>query len=174
MSNLIKLLPSFLREIKEYKEIFSSIEEEFNAFRIQMDKALQESSVETATDYGLDRYEKMLNIANSSNDVIERRFKIKSKLINQLPFNKKWLDNKLKSLVGEGNYIIKIDESNYEVTVQVSYIFPNVVKELSESLRNELPANLVVNVNLFRTEEAEVYVGGILHIGKFKQIGGIT
>lgn len=173
MSNLIKSLPPFLQEIEEYKKICSTEDIEIEKVDSKINELLNEISVETAESYGLTRYEKIFNITNAVDVTTEeRRFKIKSKLINQLPFNMKWLDNKLKKLVGEGNYKITLDTDNYKITVQISHVFPDVVDVMTRDLSEQLPANLIIIVNLFRTEMAKLYYGGIIHIGKNIKIGG--
>ncbi len=172
MRNLIKHLPLFLRDIREYKEIYNTEEIELKDLEKKVEEIIREASAETAKGYGLDKYEKILNIVKTTDVIDERRFKIKTKLTNQLPFNMKWLDNKLKNLVGEENYKITLDAENYKITIQISHIFPDVVTVIKEDLRQQLPANLIIIVNLFRTEMSKVYCGGIIHIGKFVTLGG--
>ena len=172
MRNLIKHLPRFLRDVREYKETCSVEEVEIKNLESKIEEIITEASAETASSYGLERYEKILNIANKTENLEERRFKIKSKLTNQLPFNMKWLDNKLKSLVGTGNYEINLDSENYQITIQISHIFPDIANVMNSDLRQQLPANLIITVNLFRTETSNLYVGGFIHVGKFIKIGG--
>lgn len=172
MRKLIEHLPRFLRDIKEYKETCSVEEIELKNLESKIEEIIIEASAETANSYGLERYEKVLNIINTTENVEERRFKIKSKLTNQLPFNMKWLDNKLKSLVGVGNYKINLDSENYQITIQISHVFPDIANVMNNDLRQQLPSNLIITVNLFRTETSNLYVGGFVHVGKFIKIGG--
>lgn len=172
MRNLINHLPPFLREIKDYKEICDTEEIELKNLETKIEEIIREVSVETASSYGLDRYEKILNVIKTTENIEERRFKIKSKLVNQLPFNMKWLNNKLRALVGDGNYKITLDSENYSITIQISHIFPDVATVMKNDLRQQLPANLIITVNLFRTETANLFVGGVIHVGKFVKLGG--
>ncbi len=172
MSNIVTYLPEYLQDIREYKEICSSENIELEQLEKRIEDVINEVNVQTASNYGLSRYEKIFNIVNTTTDIEERRFKVRSKLINQLPFNMKWLDNKLKNLVGEGNYKFTLDTDNYKITVQISHIFPDVVDVMTRDLSEQLPANLIIIVNLFRTEMAKLYYGGIIHIGKNIKIGG--
>lgn len=174
MRNLIEHLPLFLRGIREYKEIYRTEEIELKNLENKIEEIIREASAETAKGYGLDRYEKILNIVKTTDDIDARRFKIKNKLANQLPFNMKWLDNKLKNLVGEGNYKITLDTDNFQITIQISHIFPDIATVMNNDLRQQLPANLIITVNLFRTETSNLYVGGFIHVGKFIKIGGGT
>lgn len=172
MNNTISYLPAFLRKVREYKEICDVEDIEFEKLDSRLDEIINEIAVDTANGYGLERYEKIFNIVNNTTDVEERRFKIKSKLINQLPFNMKWLENKLKNLVGDGNYKITLDAKNYSITIQISHVFPDVATVINNDLRQQLPANLVITVNLFITETVNLHVAGLVHIGKFIKVGG--
>lgn len=172
MRDLIGQLPPFLQNIKEYKEICSAEYIELKDLEDKIEEIIKEISAETATGYGLERYEKILNIVNTTTNAEERRFKIKSKLTNQLPFNLKWIENKLKSLVGEGNFLIDLDNENYKITIQISYVFPDVANVLNRDLRLQLPANLLIMVNLFQTENANLYIGAKAHCGDFIKVGG--
>lgn len=174
MRNLIKYLPFFLQDIKEYKEICNSEEIELKNLESKIEEIIRESSAETANGYGLEKYEKILNVTKTTDDIEERRFKIKSKLTNQLPFNMKWLDNKLKSLVGKENYKITLDAKNYSITIQISHIFPDIATVVNNDLRQQLPANLVIEINLFRTEKINLHVAGLVHIGKFIKVGEVN
>lgn len=173
-NNILQYLPEYLQEIREYKEICSTEDIELEQLENKIEEVIKEVNVQTASDYGLSRYEKIFNIVNTTTDIDERRFKVRSKLINQLPFNMKWLDSKLKSLVGAENYKINLDSENYQITIQISHIFPDIATVMNNDLRQQLPANLIITVNLFRAETSNLYVGGFIHVGKFIKIGGGT
>lgn len=165
MRKLISHIPPFLEDIREYNEIFNAEEEEMKKIENEIEKIIQEVSVETAVDYGLDRFEKILNIPNVTNDIYERRFNIKSKMISQLPFNMNWLENKLKSLVGTGNYTISLNPNNFQLSIYISHIFPDIVNNLNTTLRQEIPANLVLIINLFKSDDINTYIGSFIHRG---------
>ena len=62
MRKLIEHLPRFLRDIKEYKETCSVEEIELKNLESKIEEIIIEASAETANSYGLERYEKVLNI----------------------------------------------------------------------------------------------------------------
>lgn len=95
----IEYFPLYLKDIREFKIISNLEDEEIEKIKKQVEKLLQEAVVVTAESYGLQRYEKIYNINNTSDDVVVRRFNIISKINNRAPFTLKWLDNKLKQLV---------------------------------------------------------------------------
>lgn len=170
MSNIVTYLPEYLQDIREYKEICSSENIELEQLEKRIEDVINEVNVQTASNYGLSRYEKIFNIVNTTTDVEERRFKVRSKLINQLPFNMKWLENKLRNLVGVDNYKIVLDANNYQITIQISHVFPDVAEVLINDFSKQFPANLVIVINLFQTEIAQLYVGATVHVGDIQKI----
>lgn len=144
--NLIENLPSFLQDFKEYKEICSKEDIELDKLKSEIEKILHETIVGEAKSYGLDRYEKIYGLENASNSISTRRFNILSKMNNRIPFTIKWLDNKLRQLIGENNYKIEVDYNNYKITIRLTYAFNNVIDLLQKELREQLPANLEISI----------------------------
>ena len=97
--SMIEYLHSFLQEVREYKEIYKAEDIELEELKNKINELLDETVVNRANSYGLERYEKIYNIKNISNDIETRRFNILSKINDRVPFSLKWLDNKLKQLV---------------------------------------------------------------------------
>jgi len=161
----IEYLPSFLNEIEEYKQIFNAGDTELSNVYDVIENIVKETIVQTAENYGLQQYEKIYNLSNSFGNVSERRFNIQTKMISQLPFNLEWLNNKLTSLVGENGYTINLNRNTYSLTIYVSHIFLEIANELNDTLRKEIPANLVLTINLFKAEEISNYTGCFIHKG---------
>lgn len=162
---LIEYMPTFLQEVQEFKEIFNSEDIEIEDIKERISELLDEVVVQTAKSYGLDRYEKIYGITNITTDIERRRFNILSKINNRIPYTLNWLKNKLNNLVGKDNYEIILDHNNYKITVNVAALFNDIAIVLNKDLREQLPANLLITVNLFQTEQCETYYGGIVHIG---------
>ena len=57
--NLIKYMPPFLKEVREFKEIFGAEDIQIEKLNNQINSMLREVIVKTAEDYGLRRYEKI-------------------------------------------------------------------------------------------------------------------
>lgn len=158
---IINYMPNFLQNVREFEIISNLEDEELEKLKLQIDKIIKEVIVNTSEDYGLKRYEKIYNIDVVSDDIDVRRFNIISKINNKAPFTYKWLDNKLKQLVGENNYKINIEYDNYKVIISIVYLFGDIVNNLQEDLKQLLPANLVIQINLF--SNCNLYLAGIMH-----------
>lgn len=167
-------LPQYLQEVEEFEEICKTEDIELEELNSKIEEMLNEIIVNKAKGYGLDRYERIYNIIPKSSNIEERRFNILSKMNNKVPFTLNWLRNKLETLVGKDNYRINIDYANYSVTIEVSMIFENIANTLNVDLREQLPANMLITVNLFQTENAKLYVGAIMRQGDYMKIGGMN
>ena len=167
-----KYLPLYLQEIKEFDEICKTEDIELEDLNNKINKLLNEITVANASNVGLSRYEKIYNIKNISTDIEERRFNILNKMNGKGPFTLNWLNNKLKALVGEDNYKIDVDYNKYRIDISVSGIFQNIAETLNIDLKEQLPANLIITVNLFQTEKANIYVGTLIREGDFMKLRG--
>lgn len=167
---LIEYLPSFFKDIREFKQVFQVEDEEIEKLKGQIEKILQEVIVDVSEDYGLQRYEKIYNISNNVMDLSNRRFNILSKINNRLPYSLNWLKNKLNSTIGKENYTLTIDYNKYSMEINVAILFKDIAILLNKDLKEQLPANLQVTINLFQTEQCQQYFTGIVHIGDFIKI----
>jgi len=160
---LIEYLPDFLQGIREYQEIFKVEDTEIEKLNAQIEKILKEIIVDTAEDYGIERYEKIYNIQNNEDDINTRRFVISSKINNRLPYSLNWLKSKLNNTLGEENYILNVNYNNYSIQIEISAVLKNIAEILNKDLREQLPANLLITVNLFQTELCQQYFAGVVH-----------
>ncbi len=158
---IIEYIPDFLKNIREFKIISNLEDKELENIKLQIDNILKEIIVNTSENYGLQRYEKIYNINDISNDIEIRRFNIISKINNKIPFTYKWLDNKLKQLVGENNYTIKIEYDNYKIIISIIYLFGEILDTIKKELEELLPANLIIQINLF--SNCNIHIAGIIH-----------
>lgn len=158
---IIEYIPDFLKNIREIKIISNLEDKELENIKLQIDNILKEIIVNTSENYGLQRYEKIYNINDISNDIEIRRFNIISKINNKIPFTYKWLDNKLKQLVGENNYKIKIEYDNYKIIISIIYLFGEILDTIKKELEELLPANLIIQINLF--SNCNIHIAGIIH-----------
>ncbi len=167
---LIEYLPEFMQDITEFKQLFGVEDKEVDKLNNAIEKIFNEIIVKTSESYGLDRYEKIYNIKDEITDIEARRFNILTKINNKVPYTMQWLRNKLNNLIGKDNYEIILDNNNYKIQIDVLALFEDIAVMLNKDLREQLPANLVVTVNLFQTEQCQQYFAGVVHIGDEMEI----
>lgn len=144
MSKLIEYMPPFLKDVREFNKIFDAEDIELEQLDYNRKKMLTEVIVKMADSYGLDRYEKIYNINNTSNNVEVRRINILNKINDILPFTLKWLYNKLEEALGKGNFHIDIDYNNYSIKITILGLSMEIADIYRENLRQQLPANMVI------------------------------
>lgn len=142
MRNLIEYMPPFLKDIREYNKIFDAEDIELQSLNSNMNLLLTEVIVNSACDFGLDRYEKIYNIKNSTDNISARRAMILTKINSRVPFTYKWLYNQLLENFGEDNFEIKIDYANYQIEIVIKGLQSEVVDILIENFYEKLPANM--------------------------------
>lgn len=170
MKKLIEYMPPFLKNVREFNKIFDSEDIELQNLEVNLKKLLTEVIVSTADSYGLDRYEKILKIKNDTNDINKRRFKILSRLNNQIPYSYNWLVEKLNTTIGKDNYKLNVNYDEYKVEIEVASLFEDIAEILNKDLKEQLPANLIISVNLFMTEEMQNNYAISMHSGDFIEI----
>ena len=146
---IIEYLPPVLGEIREFKILGEAEDLQLDNLKSEINSLTNELFVTTAEGVGLDRWEKILNISNSSTDIEFRRFRILSRL-NSFGLT---LNQRLTSIVGAGNY--KIDYfKEYRLKVSLTLDTKEYEKEVRRMLDEIVPANLTIDFGLlYNTHE---------------------
>lgn len=148
--NLIEYLPEYLREVKEYKAILTMAEQpEMVASWNALENALNDQFITDATENGVSRWENLLKISPKATDTLEsRKFTILTRINVQLPFTLATLNEQLKSLCGEGNYEVRLDNENYKLYVHVAVAVANALTAVEDLLIRTVPANMLIELGI--------------------------
>ena len=164
--DLVSYLPSFMTEYKEPVLALEAENPEFDLLWIAKDRVLYNRFIETADEYGISRYESMLEITPSSQDTLEsRRSRVRSLWFNTIPYTLKTLIRKMITLCGEGNFEIRNDfEVGYTLTVITDLELYGQVEQLEHILDVMTPMNLVVDSqNMFNlSAKGGYYIGNVV------------
>lgn len=168
-------LPDFMKSYSELNEIMKSEDPEFNLLYGILKNELFNQFIETADIEGIKVFESILNInVDETLDLNTRRFNIINLWGGELPYTHRNLMKKLNQLCGENGYKLEIKHNEYTVNIITSFIDNNRKNFLLNSLRNIIPANMIIaNSNEVNVViKTEVYVG--LNFSEYKQyrIGG--
>ena len=83
----MEYLPQVLRDTAEFQQIMSVEQESADRFFEALDSVFSNQFIDTADETGIRRYEKILNLTPKDTDRLDdRRFRIKAKINEQLPF----------------------------------------------------------------------------------------
>lgn len=163
--DLVSYLPPFMSEFKEIAVTFEAENPEFMLVWKAADQVLQNEFIETADEYGISRFEKVLNILPSTEDTLEsRRARVQTRWLNTIPYTLKAFIAKLVALCGNSNFTIKKDYSSYKVELFTSLELFGQVEELERIIETMIPSNIVVlseNMIPFNTKGMTIFGGGI-------------
>lgn len=149
MADLISYLPEILCDVYEFRQLAAAENAEIDNVRGELADIVADNFVETLTERGCSRWEKILKITPKSSDNIEvRRFRILSKLNEELPFTFRGLKRQLGILCGDDGYSAELDNNNYSLSVLVALTAKNQFEEISALLEREVPANIMISLVL--------------------------
>lgn len=150
--DLLSYWMPILRNLKEFKEIAKAEEPELRLLLDAIDRTLANMYIETADEYGIERFESMMGIYPEAGDTLEeRRFRVLTKWNDKIPYTEEALRGLLAVLCGEDGYTVKIDYANYKLVVKLSLSNENNINEVEDLLARVVPVNIVTQIMLFNT-----------------------
>lgn len=142
--DLVSYLPPFLTEFGELTTTLEAENPEFVLAWDGVDRVLRNEFIETADEYGISRFEKILNILPSKEDTLEsRRARVLARWFTNVPYTIKALISKLQSLCGESSFSISTDYEFYKITIAVDLELFGQVDELDHIIESMIPCNIV-------------------------------
>jgi hypothetical protein len=170
--DLVSYLPEFMQEYIEPVAALKSVNQEFDIAWRAVDRTLNNRFIATADEYGISRFEKLLDIYPESNDTLEsRRSRVRSKWFNQIPYTMKVLLQKLTVLCGDADFTLTNNfETGYTLTLETDLELYGQVEELEDIINTMLPCNIVVDSrnNIPCTARGyALFQGGVCFCNKF-------
>lgn len=143
--DLVSYLPPFLAEYKENTLALEAENPEFVLVWEAADRVLYNEFIAMADEYGISRFEKILNILPSKEDTLEsRRARIQNRWFNVLPYTLKVLIEKMILIFGESNFSIKKNYQEYQLEIITNFEQFGQVEELKQIIDTMIPCNIVV------------------------------
>lgn len=142
--DLVSYLPPFLTEFSELTTTLEAENPEFVLVWDGVDRVLHNEFIETADEYGISRFEKILNILPSKEDTLEsRRARVLARWFTNVPYTIKALLSKLQNLCGESSFSISTDYDFYKITIVVDLELFGQVDELDYIIESMIPCNII-------------------------------
>ena len=162
-----------MKSFGEMKEIFKSVQIETDEMENGIRFVLNNAFIETADEYGIAKYEKVLGILPSDDDDLEvRRMRVKIRWNDYLPYTVATLREKLDTICGVGMYTLSMDLENYQIDVLTQLVSPTILDEVTMLLEKILPAEMVYSVGqLFNTWDLfGAYKWGVLVLKTWDEV----
>lgn len=158
MARLSKHLPQHVYNIREFGDIDKAISPELDNLDKFSKEVEDNQFIQTARDRGLTRYEKMFKLP-TDNDIEIRRVNVLNLYNTKANYTHRWLRQYLTTLVGESEYLVLLN--GFSLTVSISMGKAHLRDKIFEDLRNKIPANIALNVNLLASHDTNIYTGFI-------------
>ena len=141
--------PLIIKDYREFKEIAEIENTILTDCWSSSNNVFLDQFIETLTDNGCKRWEKILNIQPKGTDTLEvRRFRIKSRINEDLPYTYNALVNVLNSLCGEGQYTINLYNNEYRLKILIELTAKKLFDEVESTVKRMIPANMILEVSL--------------------------
>ena len=142
---LINYLPYQVREFKEYQGITTGEQPEFELAWNHWQEVFDNQYIDTAGDYGLSRWEKMLGINPKATDSLEtRRIRIKTRLNNFTPYTFRAFMRMLKSLADGEPFEVYLDPGTYLMRFILQWGVNGKIDSLKWLIDEILPENIAI------------------------------
>lgn len=143
--DLVSYLPPFLAEFKEIAVTLEAENPEFVLVWNAAERVLYNEFIETADEYGISRFEKILNILPSKEDTLEsRRARVQARWFNTIPYTMKSFLAKLIALCGDSDFTVTKEYQNYKVKILTNLELFGQVEELERIIDSMIPCNMIV------------------------------
>lgn len=153
---LINYLPYQVREFQEYQGITTGEQPEFELAWNAQEEVFDSQFIDTAQDYGLSRWKKMLNIFPKGTDTLEtRRARIKAKLNNFVPYTIRVLAQMLTAIADGEPFEPTLEPETYFLSITVHWGASGQIEGLEYLIENILPCNIAINAENKLTCSAE-------------------
>lgn len=160
---LIDLLPEFVRQFKEFQEIMKAEEVQINVIAESVQRALNNAFIEDCDEYGIKKYETLLNIIPNADDSLEtRKARVLLRWNDGLPYTYKTLIKKLDAFLGKEEYNIALDAEGYQLNIEVSVASESMIDDIKIMLNHVIPVNMVIHLTLLY--ETHEYITGYTHL----------
>ena len=149
---LISYLPMFMQEYKEMKTIMEAEQVEIDHLWSEVQNSMLDQFILDATENGVKRWESMLGISPKDTDTIdERKFRILTKLNQELPYTLRKLEQTLTNLCGVDGFSIDVQSKEYSVYVKLALDNRSNYQEVEKILNKMIPANMVTYIQIMYT-----------------------
>lgn len=168
---LINYLPYEPRKYAEFQGITTGEQPEFELVWDSEQEVFDNQFIDTASNYGLSRWEKMLNIFPKGTDTLEtRRARIKTKLNNFVPYSFRVFIRMLTAISNGDPFSVSIEPGSYLLKIETQWGASGQMEGLEYLIKEVVPYNLALNVEnrlLCIAEGVALIAGGVCVVNTF-------
>ena len=163
--DLVSYLPPFIQVYKECAAALEAENPEFTLLWKAVDRILRNHFISTADEYGISRFEKLLNIFPLEAENLDiRRTRVQNRWFNVAPYTLRVLSLKLAELLGgEHNFSIGTNfRKAYGMLLVVYSTDDSQVEEIKYILSVMVPVDIVTDIIYESAHKGNVYYGTLM------------
>nr|WGD93045.1 YmfQ family protein [Bacillus subtilis] len=170
LDEMTAYLPPFLTKLKEMAELLQAEAPEFEKQNNSIFDLTDQLFVTTAT-WGLERWEKILNVPRESGDTYEiRRLRLISKMSNIPPATYRAIEHALNRFLKNPSAQVRLLPGEYRFNVDIDIDDMRHMSELIETLENMKPAHLAYTLRVALNEPLQIKDTVILNNRRYRKV----
>jgi hypothetical protein len=147
--DVINYYPPVFRDYREIIALADTDNIELNLQWQEIENFYNDMFVDSLTDNGCSRWENILVLTSKDTDSLDdRRFRIKAKINEQLPYTYNVLKQQLITLCGEYGYSLVVNNTTYTITVRVDLTEKEQYESVATLLDKMRPCNMILDLSL--------------------------
>lgn len=145
---LIHYLPYVVRDYDVFKAMMEAEQPEFETAWASVNDLMDNQFISTAGNLGLTRWERIFGITPKGTDTLDdRRFRILTRINEELPYTLPQLLAILETICGKDNYSVTVDAGTYILVVKIGLAALSNFSDVEALLQRVIPANMVVDLS---------------------------
>lgn len=161
---MIDYLPEIMKGFAEFVEIAEAEQKTKEQLWEDVYNMFSQGYVSTETEDGASRWEKTLGIVPKDTDSIEvRNFRIRGKLLRDLPYTYRTFRKMLNGICGENGYSINMDVDTASIEIKVALKNKEFKDEVNILAEDVIPAHILLSVILMYNTHRMITKAGKTH-----------
>ena len=142
-------IPNILKEFREFKALAASENPELLSLWGVLENVMNDQFVNDSTENGVKRWESILKIVPKGTDSLDiRKFRISTRLNEQLPYTYTTLEQQLVTLCGDNGFSMELQNEIYTLIIKVNLTAKGKFNEVDSLMQRMVPANIVIDLSL--------------------------
>lgn len=155
--NMLEYYPLFLQGVREIEELFRGQQPEIEAADERVLKMLDECYIETASEYGIARWERIMGVKTPGEETLEeRRFRLRLRLGNPEVYTIWRLKEFLGNLLGEDGYTVELFHREYRLKIRVNLNVKTKYEDALHYITDVAPANIIIDMSLLYNQHKTI------------------
>lgn len=158
-------LPPVVREVDVFQQIATAQNPEFNLLQSRIVQTFSERFIQTATEYGVKRWESLLLISPKVGETLEqRKERILTYLNIKTPYTWRMLENMLVAYLGDGNFKLRYDNEQTKLFLTLNWLSYYAYADIELLFNNVLPANIIFDMD-YNADAGNMQLDAIFYVG---------